>query len=494
VVYHDLNHNQQREPNEPGIAGILVSNKTEVTRTNNQGYYSLNLQNEDIVFVIKPAGYTVPVDENNIPRFYYIHSPTGSPPSKYKGLDPTGPLPQKMDFPLYQQEISDSFEVVVFSDPQPRNKKEITYIRDDVISELIGTTSVCGIVLGDIMYDDLSLYGYYSQILGKAGIPFYHVPGNHDMNYDAANDEYSLETFKRHFGPPYYGFQYGKVHFIALDVVEYLGYNEKGSPHYQGKIGEQQLSWLKSYLKFIPKNHLIVLNMHIPLYSFIGEHVSIRIIDRERLFSQIKERSKLLSLAGHMHMIEHQFLGKEQEWMGVQPFHQIICGAVSGSWWNGPPDIRGIPVADQRDGAPNGYHIIKFTGNSYKERYVPARFGDRYQIRISAPSGEILKSQLDSIKIVVNVFDGNEKSQVEYQIDNRSPVKMHRQKMIDPFVQNLHDNNQEYYLSWIKPRLSNHLWIASMPNDLKAGIHSITVVTTNQWGEDFRSSQIFEIK
>jgi hypothetical protein len=33
-----------------------------------------------------------------------------------------------------------------------------------------------------------------------------------------------------------------------------------------------------------------------------------------------------------------------------------------------------------------------------------------------------------------------------------------------------------------------------MPNDLKEGIHSITVETLNQWGEEFYSSQIFEIK
>jgi hypothetical protein len=494
VVYHDMNRNHQKDANEAGISEVLVSNKIGVTRTDNNGQYSLQVQEEDIIFVIKPAGYSVPLNKNNLPQYYYVHAPDGSPPFKYKGLDPTGPLPQRIDFPLYEENLSDNFEIVVFSDPQPRDVKEINYIRDDIISELIGSSAVCGIVLGDIMYDDLSLYEYYSQVLGQAGIPFYHVPGNHDMNYDAAGDLQSLETFKRHFGPPYYGFQYGKVHFIGLDVVDYMGYNDQGRPHYQGKIGKQQLRWLENYLNFIPEDHLIVLNMHIPLYSFIGSHVSIRVTDREFLFTLLKERSHILSLAGHMHMIEHQFLGEEQGWMGEQPFHQIICGAVSGSWWNGPPDIRGIPVADQRDGAPNGYHIFTFQGNSYRERYVPAQFGNNYQLRISAPGGTIKKSQLDSINITVNVFDGNEKSRVVYQIDNQSPLSMKQQKMIDPFIQTLHENYKEYYLSWIEPRLSNHIWTAPCPNDLVEGLHTITVTVTNQWGEKFRTSQIFEIE
>lgn len=494
VVYYDLNQNLQKDADEAGITGVLVSNKMGVTRTDNEGHYSLQVQDEDIIFVIKPAGYSFPLNKNNLPNFYYINAPEGSPPSKYKGLDPTGPLPQQLDFPLCEENLSDTFKIVVFSDPQPRDVKEINYIRDDVVSELIGTSAVCGIVLGDIMYDNLSLYEYYCQVLGQAGIPFYHVPGNHDMNYDATDDQHSLETYKRHFGPPYYGFQYGKVHFIALDVVDYLGYNEEGNPHYQGNMGEQQRRWLESYLKFIPDDHLIVLNMHIPLYSFIGEHASIRVIDRNLLFALLKDHPHVLTLAGHMHMIEHQFLGAEQDWPGEQPLHQIICGAVSGSWWNGPPDIRGIPVADQRDGAPNGYHIFTFQDNSFKEHYVPAQFGDRHQLRISAPTGTIDKNQLDSINIIVNVFDGNEKSQVIYQIDNQSSSSMARKKMIDPFIKNLHQNYQEYYLSWIKPRLSNHIWTAPFPDDIDVGIHSITVTTTNQWGEKFRASQIFEIK
>jgi hypothetical protein len=493
VVYHDINQNFLRDSLEPGIANVPVSSQEEITQTDDQGHYTLSVQQEDIIFIIKPPDFDFPRNENNLPKFYYVHSPQGSPPLKYQGLDPTGPLPRQIDFPLYASEKSDTFQVIIFSDPQPRNEREIQYIRDDILSELIGTSAACGIVLGDIMYDDLSLYDYYLKNLGQVGIPFYHVPGNHDMNYDASDDAHSLETFKSHFGPPYYGFQYGKVHFIALDVVDYLGYNDQGNSHYQGKVSEKQLRWLGKYLNFIPQDHLIVLNMHIPLYTFIGTHVSVQVTNRDQLFDLLKDRPNILALAGHMHMIEHQFLGEDLGWKNSNQLHQIICGAVSGSWWSGPTDIRGIPVADQRDGGLNGYHIFSFQGTSFKEHYIPAQFGANYQLRISSPFGSIQKSDTDSIPLIVNVFDGNERTRVVYQIDDGPAVSMEPKIMIDPFTQILHEQNATLYASWITPRPTNHIWSAPLPGNLEAGIHTITVTAVNQWGEKFQSSRIFEI-
>ena len=494
VVYHDINRNSQRDAGEPGIPEVLVSNQTTVTQTDAGGQYQLEIQPEDVIFVIKPAEYEFPQNVNRLPQFYYVHAPEGSPPLKYQGLAPTGPLPAHIDFPLIASENSDTFRVVVFSDPQPRDIREIGYIRDDIIAELPGTSALFGIVLGDIMYDDLSLYDDYLQILRQAGIPFYHVPGNHDMNYDAKDDAHSLETFKRHFGPTYYGFQYGKVHFIALDVIDYLGNNEKGNPHYQGKIGERQLQWVKSYLSYIPQDHFIVLNMHIPLYTFIGNHPSVQVTDRDRLFVLLRDRSYTLALAGHMHMNEHQFIGESQGWQSAAPLQQIICGAVSGSWWSGPPDVRGIPVADQRDGGHNGYHMFMFQGNAFTEHYIPAYFGKDLQLRISEPEGTIQKTELDSLFIIVNVFDGNERTRVTYQLDEGLPADMQQQTMIDPFTQSLHDQNEKFYLSWITPRLTNHIWSAPLPDHLESGIHLITVTAINQWGEKFQGSRIFEVQ
>ena len=56
--------------------------------------------------------------------------------------------------------------------------------------------------MGDILFDDLSMFPRYNALIAQIGIPWYNVPGNHELNFEAESDEDSLETFKRFFGPP----------------------------------------------------------------------------------------------------------------------------------------------------------------------------------------------------------------------------------------------------------------------------------------------------
>ena len=131
------------------------------------------------------------------------------------------------------------------------------------------------------------MYGRYNQIVGKIGIPFYNVPGNHDMNFDAPDDRTSLETFKRVYGLPYYATEYGKVSFVALDDVEWLGIDTtKGTGNYRGNLGEKQLTWLKNYLQYVPQERLIVIGVHIPVCFPRDSSDNINVGDRDRLFFQ----------------------------------------------------------------------------------------------------------------------------------------------------------------------------------------------------------------
>lgn len=52
---------------------------------------------------------------------------------------------------------------------------------------------------------------------------------------------------------------------------------------------------------------------------------------------------------------------------GAVPFPQIVAGAASGSWWSSDFDDSGIPMSYQRLGAPRGYVIVEFDGNSFKD-------------------------------------------------------------------------------------------------------------------------------
>src|SRR5690606_32935657 len=100
VVFDDRNNNGIKERREKGIAGVSVTNGVEVVQTDEQGRYALPVGDDQIIAVIKPGDYDVPVNDNQLPQFYYIHKPGGSPELAYPGVAPTGPLPREINFPL----------------------------------------------------------------------------------------------------------------------------------------------------------------------------------------------------------------------------------------------------------------------------------------------------------------------------------------------------------------------------------------------------------
>jgi hypothetical protein len=49
-----------------------------------------------------------------------------------------------------------------------------------------------------------------------------------------------------------------------------------------------------------------------------------------------------------------------------------VAGAGSGAWYTGDFGLDGTPMALQREGAPKGYLVMDFDGNTYTTRYVGA--------------------------------------------------------------------------------------------------------------------------
>ena len=268
TVYENRSGSVRRQASDPGIAGVLVSNGLEVVRTDAAGRYTLPVEDESVIFVIKPTGYAAPVDEQMLPRFYYIHQPAGSPQSlnlRFRGIDPTGPLPDSVDFALRKVEEPQKFDVIVFTDPQPESQVEVDFIRDDVVNGLIGANAAFGMTTGDIMFDDLSLYPRLNRIVGQIGLPWYNIGGNHDLNYEAPSAKYSRETFKRTYGPSYYAFEYGGVLFLMLDNINYLGFDptkSRGDGKFEGRFGQRQLAFIANVFREFPSDKLVELHAH----------------------------------------------------------------------------------------------------------------------------------------------------------------------------------------------------------------------------------------
>ncbi|MEO0767210.1 MAG: metallophosphoesterase N-terminal domain-containing protein, partial [Pseudomonadota bacterium] len=133
VVFHDLSRDGMRQDDEPGIAGVMVSNGRDVTTTGEDGSYSLPVFDNMTVMVHEPAAFDVPVDMNGVPQFFYHHKPQGTPETlRYGGLSPTGPLPAAINFPMVRTGVDEQFSCVMMGDTQPYSNTEIGYVRDGV--------------------------------------------------------------------------------------------------------------------------------------------------------------------------------------------------------------------------------------------------------------------------------------------------------------------------------------------------------------------------
>ncbi len=520
-VYENRSGAVRRQAGDPGIAGVLVSNGREVAKTDAAGRYTLPVDDESIIFVIKPAGYAVPVDGEKLPRFYYIHQPAGSPPGlnlRFRGIEPTGPLPESVDFPLRKADEPQKFDVIVFTDPQPESEVEVGFIRDDVVNGLIGnTTAAFGMTTGDIMFDDLSLYPRLNRIIGQIGLPWYNIGGNHDLNYDAPSAKYSRETFKRIFGPAYYAFEYGGALFLMLDNVDYLGFDAsrpRGGGRFEGRIGERQRAFIANVLKEFPTDKLVVTCMHIPLRNYLDPaDPSTNTADRAEFLKLLADRPNTVSLSGHTHTTEHHYFGAEDGFAGPSPHHHHVMTAVSGSWWSGPYDHRGIATADSRDGSPNGFLVLSIDGPSYSTRFQPANEPNARQMRIVLDSqfhrdrkelysefrmGELLGSPLPqdsafATNLIVNFFAGGPRTSVEYRIGGRAPVKMQRVVRPDPFVEEVFARNEATKKPWVKAEPSSHIWTARLPGDLEPGAHCIAVQVIDEYGRRHRDHLVVEL-
>jgi len=487
-VFHDRNGSGRRDAGDPGVEGICVSNGREVVKTDRNGKWRLPVDEDTILFVIKPSGWSVPVDANQLPRYYYIHKPNGSPKYRYEGVAPTGPLPTSIDFPLRPQREPNKFRMVLFGDPQPRNQAEIDYMAHDVIEQVVRDAAAMdakfGLSLGDEMFDILSLFESLNRTIGTIGLPWYNTVGNHDMNYDAPDDATSTETFQRVFGPTYYSFNYGPVHFIVLDDVIWHGAQTLG---YHGEIAQRQLDFVKNDLAHVPKDRLVVIAMHIPIVD---------VTNREALYRLIEDRPHTLSFSAHTHVQAHHFLDAADGWRGKTPHHHLNHATVCGSWWGGALDERGIPHATMSDGAPNGYSIVEFDGTKYKVTFRAASRPEWDQMNVYLPE-QVAAAETGSADVVVNVFAGSERSVVEMRVGNGRWTRMENFEGQDPLYLKMKEletsTKPPTGRNLPNPSNTRHLWRAKLPTGLGAGTHAVEVRTTDMFGQTYTDRRIVRV-
>lgn len=542
-VFADRDKDSVKDKSEKGVAGATVSNGRDVVTTDGNGNYAIPAFDRMTVFVTQPAGYAVPVNEDNIAQFSYNHFPNGSPKLKFGGIAPTGALPAAVNFPMVKSKATakTSQNCAVASDTQPRNLKEVNYAKQGPVRDLVGRKDLggCGVLLlGDNVWDDLSLNDATKDIYRQVQGPIRAIAGNHDIDFDAKDDEGALDTHRRDFGPAYFSWDVGQTHMIGLDNVLYKGTQPtKVNGGYDTGLDAQQLEWLKKDLANVPANKLVVIGAHAPFVHYTNTGTR----DAKQVFDVLKAAGRTadntLLIGGHTHTMENLLPGdKRAEWAakGIDelPFHQIVTGTISGDWHSGNLNEHGLPYAIGKGGVRPGTLTISLKGDKYVESYRVRNepYAHRFSLGINSPSwrewapqrlawrGDKTPTKGDAPEfgnlnvitdedlagktyLSANFFAGTTDSTVEMSIDGGAPrLAQHTQPAKGEALQtgwefadveganaNLLSNTGNV------PQNGTSIWRLELPHNLSRGTHTATVKGTDRHGRTYTETVRFTV-
>jgi len=520
-VYVESNNNDRRDRFEAGVAGVNVSNGCEVVQTDSGGNYRIPIHETQILFISKPAEFDLPLDDSNIPQFFYRHYPDGTPKEiagtsiewAWPVIEPTGSLPGVVNFGLLPREQSASqFTAHAFADTQARYEIGQDMLREDLVNPLIGNPYGVefGITVGDVVFDNLALYDRHKAMMGLMDIPQWNLPGNHDINFASTDAIFANETYKSHFGPTYYSFNHGNVHFVALNNVEYAGDGKSfGESGYRGFIPEYQLNWLEQDLANVSPDKLIVVATHIPLISEADDgnsqpHNGPNTENFSRLLEILEPFSKLYGIAGHDTSNSWKVeVNHSHGWQG-QPWIAHTLAEVRGSGWSkGLSDARGVKDSIMEDGNPNGFYVLKFDDTALTPEFIPFPFGadaaQRLRITLdpllSEPAGGSVNRGTPGpdTMIVVNLFDGGARDSVFASIDGGQMQSMNYAVRTDPFVERLSSRYRDTENDYSPARRSAHIWEMELPSGLAVGLHTIEIQSEDEFGQKRQGAMTFEI-
>lgn len=252
VVFVDRNGNGMRDSGEPGLSGARVSDQATIVRADSAGRFLINAAGYGLVFVTPPDGYRV------------------SGPF-WRRVDAAG----EITFPLAPGPKVNEFTFVHASDTHISEQSLPRMRRLRALVDSLRPAFV--IISGDLVRDALrvaepearSYYDLFTRELAAFTVPLYTVPGNHEIFgierhrslVSPSHPLYGKRLYRSVRGPNYYSFEYGGVHFLGLDTVDY------DDLQYYGHVDSLQLAWIRHDIAHVPAGMSVVSFNHIPLVS-----------------------------------------------------------------------------------------------------------------------------------------------------------------------------------------------------------------------------------
>ena len=467
TIFDDRNQNGILDKGERGIKGIPVTNGDTIVVTDKQGRYELPYVEGNSLFPILPSNYTLPTSRVVNAGFSYME-----PGRNW--------LTENANFGLFKKTVNRRFHLNAIGDVQVSNYQELDYATRSLWPELLTPTpATINLFLGDLVNNNLKLYGDLRKLIEQLPQQTWTVLGNHDRDADSVRAG-QVRSYCKEFGADMYAFNEGRVHFIVLNNV----YGE-GVSGYTGRLSERQLNFVRQDLQYVPHDKLIVLSMHIPL-----AHTK----NYDKLLVLLKGRGDVLALTGHMHQVKRFFLQGD----GVR-VHELSAGASCGFWWVGERGADGVPAALQQCGTPRNYFVLDFDDTNYSMRCKAIGKDERVQMTIHVTGIDTLDTHLRDMKklpagvLMMTVYGGCDSTQVRCRIDGGEWIACKKDSLLDPNVSRTREMNllKEYPTKYnrmnpMRQIASRQLWTLSLPVDCRKGAHTVEVEAEDRWG--FRAS------
>ncbi len=463
VVYVDDNKNGRFDPGEKRKKNVLITNGRKVVTTNKRGEYEINIKKGQIVSVILPDSYTY----NESDKWWF-----NSKLLQVNGLNQD--KVENINFGLVKEKAKKKIKVLAVGDIQVGNREEVNFAGRTIMSELaLRNDYDFSIFLGDLVNDKPALFKSVQKMMGGLQKPVWAVYGNHDRNFEGEHEE-QIDSYQKIFGPATYAFFKNGILFVALNSIYPVG-----KFGYEGIYDKSELEFLSGILSHISTNQLIVINQHIPLAWMKNKDDILRILEGQ---------ANVLFLSAHSHTVFQSFI----ERAASTKIHELNVGAASGHWWTGQRDWQGNPLALMQDGTPRGYFEIEFKNNRYQIKYKGVGLSEENQMSIwIGEDGEHIKraGDSDNRQIIVNIFAGSEKTEVNMKIDDGKWMPLNKKNIPDPFIsrikslqkEGLYPNKGSRRSPYLN-RSSRHTWLGTIPETIKPGLHKIEVAAKDNLG------------
>lgn len=233
-VFEDKNNNGVFDKGERPLKGVSVSDGLNVVQTSGDGTFTLaGHDKERFVFITTPSGYRT--DNKHYRRIEGKNGEYQFGLQSYNG----GRIAKGGNHKFVHIADTEIFNTENHED-WVNNVRD--YVKNEKAAFIIHT--------GDICYEN----GLKSHInlmnTANMDCPMFYCIGNHDL----VKGKYGEELFESIYGPVFYSFEVGNVHYIVTPML--------GGDHAPSYKMSDVYRWMKNDLAFVPKEKAVMVFNH----------------------------------------------------------------------------------------------------------------------------------------------------------------------------------------------------------------------------------------